>query len=113
MSVADIDECDLGTDNCSSNATCTDTDGSYDCTCRDGYSGDGFNCSGEWRVTLTTMEKGERERINQSFICADIDECAMSDDLCDMNATCSNVPGSFQCSCNTGFTGSGTTCSEL
>ena len=41
----DIDECSLGTDMCHSNATCTDTDGSYTCSCKTGFSGDGFNCS--------------------------------------------------------------------
>ena len=46
LSVADINECDLGTDNCSSNGFCNDTIGSYDCTCSNGYSGDGFTCEG-------------------------------------------------------------------
>ena len=30
-------ECDLGTDNCSDNATCANTDPSFECTCNDGY----------------------------------------------------------------------------
>ena len=47
MFSADDDECALGTDNCDANAACTDTDGSYDCTCNDGYSGDGFTCTGK------------------------------------------------------------------
>ena len=38
------DECALGTDNCSDNATCTDTDQSFLCACNDGYSGDGVTC---------------------------------------------------------------------
>ena len=42
----DIDECDLDSHGCSENATCTNTDGSYTCECKDGYYGDGFNCSG-------------------------------------------------------------------
>ena len=43
---ADIDECALGTDNCSDNANCSDTIGSYDCTCRTGFDGNGILCEG-------------------------------------------------------------------
>ena len=42
----DIDECALNNGGCSSSADCTDTDGSFTCTCLYGYSGDGFNCTG-------------------------------------------------------------------
>ena len=41
----DIDECD-GVNDCHDNADCANTDGSYDCTCKVGYSGDGKTCSG-------------------------------------------------------------------
>ena len=41
----DVNECDEGTAECHSNATCSNTVGSYDCTCVLGYSGDGFNCT--------------------------------------------------------------------
>ena len=48
---ADIDECiDPSDNNCSSNANCTDTIGSYDCTCDIGYTGDGFICDGVFFV---------------------------------------------------------------
>ena len=41
----DIDECTLGLNNCDDNATCTDTEGSFFCTCNVGYTGDGVNCT--------------------------------------------------------------------
>ena len=41
----DINECDEGKDDCSSNATCHNAAGSYTCTCVYGYSGDGYNCT--------------------------------------------------------------------
>ena len=44
---SDVDECMEGTDDCHSDATCTDTEGSFNCTCNDGYSGDGTTCSGK------------------------------------------------------------------
>ena len=46
----DVDECADGTDNCHVNADCTDTIGSFQCTCSIGYSGDGVvSCNGEDR----------------------------------------------------------------
>ena len=42
--VSDVDECFLGTDSCDRNADCNDTDGSYTCTCHNGFTGDGETC---------------------------------------------------------------------
>ncbi|CAH1230750.1 FBN1 [Branchiostoma lanceolatum] len=39
-----INECAMDTDNCHANASCTDTDGSFTCTCSDGYTGSGLHC---------------------------------------------------------------------
>ena len=41
----DIDECKMGTHNCSLNANCTNTIGNYSCSCNYGYIGDGHTCS--------------------------------------------------------------------
>ena len=41
----DIDECATELDGCSDDAACTDTDGSYECTCNSGFTGDGFTCT--------------------------------------------------------------------
>ena len=49
-SISDVNECSRGTSRCSSNATCTDTIGSYTCSCNAGFSGDGFNCQGRGNV---------------------------------------------------------------
>ena len=43
----DVDECTLGEHTCNVNANCTDTDGSFNCTCREGFEGNGFNCTGD------------------------------------------------------------------
>ena len=45
--ITDIDECDKGIHECSENAECHDTDGSYWCECWSGFMGDGFNCTGQ------------------------------------------------------------------
>lgn len=44
-SCIDINECQDGTDNCHPNASCTNTDGGFECTCEEGYYGNGVNCS--------------------------------------------------------------------
>ena len=45
----DIDECDMETDLCDdeTKAVCTNTLGSYECYCKSGFTGDGFNCTGK------------------------------------------------------------------
>ena len=45
-SFADLDECQTGTHDCDVNAQCVNTIGSYNCTCLQGYSGDGLKCYG-------------------------------------------------------------------
>ena len=45
---ADVDECATQSP-CHHNATCTNTLGSYTCTCNEGYSGDGMNCTGKYK----------------------------------------------------------------
>ena len=45
--LSEIDECATGVDNCDVNALCTNTPGSFQCTCIINYSGDGVTCSGK------------------------------------------------------------------
>ena len=44
--VVDINECLQSPSVCHSNATCNDNDGSYECMCKEGYTGDGKICIG-------------------------------------------------------------------
>ena len=43
---SDFDECSLELKPCDENADCRNTNGSYTCTCKEGYSGDGTICEG-------------------------------------------------------------------
>ena len=61
--VPDIDECSSENE-CHVNATCTNTIGSYNCTCKNGYKGDGRNCSGKFQS-------------NQGIIATDADSFVM------------------------------------
>ena len=43
---SDINECTTGTADCDINSSCFNTDGSYQCLCKDGYTRDGKSCQG-------------------------------------------------------------------
>ena len=45
-----------------------------------------------------------------TYLPLDIDECEADTDNCDVNAHCNNTKGSFQCTCNTGYSGDGVVC---
>ena len=40
----DINECELTP--CHLNGICSNTDGSFNCVCKQGFTGDGFQCEG-------------------------------------------------------------------
>ena len=44
--MSDTDECVTTPRICHVSATCNNTHGSYVCTCKPGYTGDGQNCTG-------------------------------------------------------------------
>lgn len=41
------------------------------------------------------------------IVITDIDECTVDFPPCHENATCNNLIGSFECDCNSGFSGDG------
>jgi hypothetical protein len=80
----DVNECAAGTDECDSSADCHNTDGGYECVCKQGYDGDG--------------------RVNGSG-CEDVDECAERMHNCGSQSVCENNDGGFSCKCRPGFVG--------
>ena len=118
---ADIDECESDDmNNCHENAQCTNTVGTFTCSCKPGYTGDGAACTSKLimerlhHIMQFRSPLGCTETLRSHFcLHADIDECE-SDDLnnCHENAQCINTEGSFTCSCNTGYTGDGVTCTS-
>jgi hypothetical protein len=85
---ADNNECTASVLACSPFANCADTQGSYTCACKLGYTGDGYTC-------------------------ADMDECTAGTHKCHAKATCIKTAGSYACVCNDGFSGNGFSCSDI
>ncbi|XP_072028540.1 uncharacterized protein [Amphiura filiformis] len=122
----DIDECSVSPSPCDVNAFCTNTFGSFTCTCNTGFAGDGFSCTAiNYCLSLPCDNGGTCQDFINGYRCTcpsgftgshcqiDIDECAVSPSPCDVNAFCTNTFGSFTCTCNTGFTGDGFSCTPI
>ncbi|XP_067048349.1 deleted in malignant brain tumors 1 protein-like isoform X3 [Acropora muricata] len=88
MTTEDIDECTASLPVCHVSAQCTNTIGSYRCTCDPGYTGNGKTCT-------------------------EVNECTALPSACHVNAQCSNTIGSYRCACDSGYTGSGKTCTDI
>ena len=99
----DIDECQSRNITCGINAECSNTDGSFVCTCLLGYSGDGTKCTG--RASHAICQK-----CIQSY-CLDVDECSvLFTEVCSGAEACENTEGSYTCLCTAGYTWNGTLC---
>ena len=125
----DVNECALGTDECDANASCSNTTGGYDCTCNDGYTGDGRDCidanectagtdNCDANATCVNITGGFSCVCNDGYTgsgtsCSDVNECTLGTDNCHANASCTNTVGSLTCACNNGYSGSGTSCSDV
>ena len=65
---SDINECDLSTHNCSNNAECYNTNGSFVCNCSDGFSGNGVICEGMQTIKFFLVYLGTIERTFEESI---------------------------------------------
>lgn len=124
---ANVNECQLGTDTCDVNATCTDLSVGYQCTCLSGFVGDGRTCRNcaiknggcDALTTCSAVGKsivcgacptGYANTKGDGTLCTEINECTAGTANCDPNATCTNTAGSFSCACPTGWSGNGKSC---
>ncbi|XP_019620833.1 PREDICTED: uncharacterized protein LOC109467329 [Branchiostoma belcheri] len=125
----DEDECATANGGCAH--LCTNTDGSFFCSCFAGYSlnGDGFSCddvnecasaNGGCAQTCTNnvgsfqCSCGVGYSLNTNgYSCDDVNECGSANGGCAQ--TCTNTIGSFQCSCGAGYTlhGGGLLCNDV
>ncbi|CAH1986493.1 unnamed protein product [Acanthoscelides obtectus] len=132
-SCVDVDEC--SSNPCGPFSVCHDTVGSFKCECESGYVGappmvnckapcediacgehayckaDGIEayciCEDGWTFNPADIAAG----------CIDIDECDKANGpsgRCGANAICTNLPGTFACQCEAGFTGNpNTQCTDI
>ena len=59
LSFIDINECSAIDKICDANAVCKNIEGSYTCTCRAGYNGDGKTCSGKYFMLIQLNQFNE------------------------------------------------------
>ena len=118
----DVDEC-LHGNLCPNHSSCTNTHGSFKCTCLAGYKMNGSRCQNvnECEITprICPMNNSTCNDTDGGFLCLcllgftgaqceDIDECLQN--LCQTNADCTNSLGSFSCHCQAGFIENGRDC---
>ena len=53
--LSDINECTTNFHTCDANAVCNNTQGSYNCTCSPGYTGNGTSCNGYYQRYLANL----------------------------------------------------------
>ncbi len=128
---SDVDECAADPSPCDVNATCTNTDGSFACSCGDGYDGDGVTCADidecaadespcAANEACTNTEGGfdcacaDGYLADEEGACQNINECDAGETPCDVNAECADTDGSFTCTCNDGWSPNDDgTCSDV
>uniref|UniRef100_A0A3Q3X3C6 Protein CEGP1 n=1 Tax=Mola mola TaxID=94237 RepID=A0A3Q3X3C6_MOLML len=113
-----VNPCAEGSDGCHIDAICQTTQGSYKCTCKAGFKGDGLHCEdidecdleynggcvhecnnipGNYRCTCYDGFNLAHDGHN----CLDVDECKFNNGGC--QHTCVNTMGSYECRCKDGF----------
>ncbi|GMR47428.1 hypothetical protein PMAYCL1PPCAC_17623, partial [Pristionchus mayeri] len=127
-----INECELGIDNCHERADCIDLTPGFSCKCRKPYEGDGSNvcdlpnlckreynncprdadcidrnATDEYEKWVDCVCKSKGFKFNpKTRTCQDINECEKCPKEgcpCPLNSTCINTEGSFTCQCPSGF----------
>uniref|UniRef100_A0A3Q2P3T4 Signal peptide, CUB domain, EGF-like 2 n=1 Tax=Fundulus heteroclitus TaxID=8078 RepID=A0A3Q2P3T4_FUNHE len=93
------DPCAEGSDGCHIDAICQTTQGSYKCTCKGGFKGDGKQCEGKSERTEPMLGK----HMHSCGVCSsDIDECDPEYNGGCVHE-CNNIPGNYRCTCYDGF----------
>ncbi|XP_076816875.1 uncharacterized protein LOC143462547 [Clavelina lepadiformis] len=101
-----MDPCSTSLHLCHVDATCIDVDetmGIFQCKCNVGFN---------QTASIATFD-GNRSLIPDGTFCPDLDECASGNHDCDEQSTCFNTRGSYTCTCEIGFTGTGVECKDV
>lgn len=79
--IPDVDECNSSQPVCGEHALCTNTIGSYVCSCKPEYTGDAKSPNG----------------------CRDVNECEILEHPCGVSAICENTDPGYNCKCPQGY----------
>ena len=113
----DFDECSRAwTNDCASvGATCENLDGSYECSCNEGFRGDGFQEELSpfrqilnWNEFLLISCKKCNNICAKTRECSENGHCKKAD-----NKTMDDFDHLYSCVCNQGYQGDGYTCSNI
>ena len=90
-----MDECRTSVNDCSENANCSNTEGSYDCACHDGFIGNGIIClSRSIKISNFTVVIKFSLLFN-----VDNTDCR----ILNCSQLCINTTGSLTCACHPGY----------
>jgi hypothetical protein len=119
----DDNECEIGASRniCDTQATCTNTDGSYTCACNEGWTGTGITCIDADDCEFSPCANGgtcsDIGTLMFDCVCVpgwrgpkcedDWNECTMGVHACHNDASCINNDGSYTCACDPGYSGDG------
>ena len=100
----DADECAGEGDgnDCHSDAECFNFDGSFNCSCVEGFFGDGVEC-----------QDGDECAFNPIETVADTTDPFYDSNLCAEHALCNNTAGNYTCECENGYVGDGFICDDF
>lgn len=105
--------------------------GSFNCTCQNGFTGNGFYCNDIDECLLKEEYCGNQTSCVNLFGsfsctsvcklgfaanvsgCVDVNECELNVHNCDTKSSCINSDGSYHCNCLPGYTGDGFNCSDI
>jgi len=135
---ADVNECLTGAHDCHVDGKCVNVPGAYYCRCVSGFTGDGYTCTdlddcdpdpcdpvhgvckdqgaNRYGCICTNGPNYDLEELGpySGFAPPDCsqptNECLDGTHVCDPNADCFDVYGSYMCTCNEGYYGDGLDC---
>lgn len=136
---AEVNECLTGQHQCDKNADCINTQGSYECHCKEGYKGNGTYCERknfnlfilyvDFSNILSFVAYCKQPCLNGGHcsspdVCTcygfvgdsceqDLDECATGLRTCNESAVCVNMPGWSYCKCKPGYETHGNECRDI
>ncbi|XP_078374426.1 uncharacterized protein LOC144657969 [Oculina patagonica] len=83
-----------------------------DLLCQNGFTDKGYRCISNTQKPQESPSSTPSQP-ESTPLPNDIDECTENTDDCSSNADCSNLVGSFECTCRPGFNGDGKTCQDI